>query len=244
MQKSVLITGVSGGIGEAIAREFAKNGYDVVGTYNNNQVSRGLKEYCAEHGVKLYELKLDITNSEEVKQVFDVAFKLTKNLSCVVCNSGISLGEKMLCDNSDEEIDKLVQTNLVGTIYCNREASRHFISQKRGSIVNISSVYGQYGGSCESVYSATKAGIIGLTQGLAVELGGAGIRVNAVAPGCIDTKMTAGYSGEELQQVKAQTPLNRIGAPEDVAKAVYFLGGEDSFMTGETLTVSGGVLRF
>ena len=234
MKKSVLITGVSGGIGEALAREFAKNGFNIIATFNSHALSNDLDSYCQECGVKLSQYKLDITKPDEVEKVFNKAFKEADYIDCVICNAGISLGEKMLCDNEDEEINRLIQTNLVGTIYCNRAASKHFLKRKYGNIVNLSSVYGVFGGSCEAVYSASKAGIIGLTKALAKEMSGCGVRVNAVAPGFVETKMTACFSEEEKKAIKEAGQMSVL-KPEEVASAVFALTQKN--VTGEVVII-------
>lgn len=245
IRRGVLIIGANKGIGLAIARKFALMNYDIFGTYNNgshDELDR-IQENCP--CIKVTSLKLDVTSSQEIKDVFNQVFNSHPCIYAVVYNSGISIGEKMICDTTDEEIDKLISVNLRGAILVNREAEKHFLPQKRGSIINISSIYGIYGGSCESVYSTCKAGIIGLTKSLANELGGLNIRVNAVAPGFIQTEMTSHFSQEEKNAVQSSTPLQRLGRVDDVANAVYFLASSDAgFMTGEVLEVSGGATTY
>lgn len=241
MKKSVLITGVSGGIGKAVAKKFAENGYDIIATYNSNGIEENLQQFCADKGVNLMPIKMDISSYEEVDKAFDKAFKENSYVDAVVCNAGVCLSEKLLCDCSSEEIDKLVDVNLKGTIYCNSQAMKHFMKIRRGSIVNISSIYGMHGGACEAVYSACKGGINALTKALADECASFGVRVNAVAPGFIQTNMTSCFSEEEKRAIAESTPLKRLGNAEDVANAVYFLASDDaSFITGEIITVSGG----
>lgn len=225
MKKAVLITGVSGGIGDAVARKFAEMGWNIVGTYNRNEVLEELAVFCHEKGVEMVKMQLDITCSADVKKVFEDAFN-EQNIECVVCNSGISLGEKMLCDISDEDIAKLVQTNLIGTLYCNREASKLLMEKRKGEIINISSVYGVNGGSCEATYSATKAGINALTMSLAKELECAGVKVNAVAPGFVETKMTACFSEEEKEEIRQNGEMSVL-KPEDVAQFVFDITKQD-----------------
>ena len=225
MNKTVLITGGSGGIGNAVAKKFAENGWNIVGIYNKHSISTELVGFCQEKGVGLTQVKLDITSSAEVERVFKTAFD-TQNILCVVCNSGISLGEKMLCDISDEEIAKLVQTNLMGTIYCNREASKLLMEKRKGEIINISSVYGVNGGSCEAVYSATKAGINALTMSLAKEIECAGVKVNAVAPGFVETKMTACFSEKEKEEIRQSGEMSVL-KPEEVAQFVFDITKQD-----------------
>ncbi len=244
MKKVVLIVGGTGGIGRGIVQKFAQNGYDVVATYNSSP-TKNIEKICKDCGSNLLTIKMDISDFRSVEQGFDLAFSAMGRIDAVVCNSGISLGEKLLCDFFPQEIDKIVDVNLKGAIYCNREAQKHFINQKYGAIVNVTSIYGLYGGSCESAYSASKGGIVALTKAMAEESGAFGVRVNAVAPGYIKTPMTEGYTDEENRQCIERTPLKRLGTPQDVANAVFFLAGnESSFITGEILTVSGGVLKF
>jgi 3-oxoacyl-[acyl-carrier protein] reductase len=150
----------------------------------------------------------------------------------------------MLIDKPTETIDEIININLRGTILFNKAILQHFIDQKHGSIVNVSSIYGISGGSLESVYSACKAGIIGLTKSLSIEAAPF-VRVNAVAPGCIETKMTSNLTEIDKTCIIDSTPLDRIGKPEDVANSIYFLASEESgFITGEVLSVTGGVARF
>ena len=150
----------------------------------------------------------------------------------------------MLIDKSTEVIDDIISTNLRGTILFNKEALKHFMDNRHGTIVNVSSIYGKTGGSLESIYSSCKAGIIGLTKSLAVEYAPF-VRVNAVAPGCIETKMTSNLSALDKECIVDATPLERLGTPQDVANAIYFLASdESSFITGEVLSVTGGVERF
>lgn len=246
MKKSVLILGASGGIGEAIAKEFAVAGYDIYATYNKGNLSN-LRAFCNEKNVELTQICMDIENYQSISNAFQEAFSKAEYLESVINSTGLSLSEKLLRDESVENIDRLLNINLKGAILISREAMKYFIKLKRGNIINISSIYGLYGGSCEAVYSATKGGIIALTKALAQECAGFNVRVNCVAPGCIETNMTKQYlnSEEGREQLINSTPLKRIGAPEDVAKAVKFLATEDSsFITGECLTVSGGVLTF
>lgn len=244
IRKSVFITGASGDIGAKLVERFAQNGYDVVATYNNGSIEK-LKNICAKLNVDFKAYKMNIENVEEIESCFKEAFKNSPYIDCVVCNAGISLNEMLLCDMEEQDIDKIININFRGTIYCNKAAVKHFIKQKHGNIINISSIYGLYGGACESVYSATKAGIIGLTKSLALEVASLGIRVNAVAPGFIETKMTAHFTSDEKEKIKDNTPMGRLGNTDDVAAACLFLASDEaSFITGETINVNGGALRF
>ena len=245
LRKGVLIIGASKGIGLTIARKFALMNYDVFGTYNSSDKSELDKIKDNNSLLSIESIKLDVCSPDEVKNVVRDVFKKHPFIDCVVYNSGISIGEKMLIDTTDEEIEKVLNTNLRGAIWVNKEVSKYLSKQKHGSIVNISSIYGIYGGSCEAVYSASKAGIIGLTKALASELGQSKVRVNAVAPGFIQTDMTAGFDSNELENIISQTPLQRLGTTTDVANAVYFLANDEaSFVTGQVLEVNGGALKF
>ncbi len=242
LRKSVLITGACGGIGEEVVSLFAKNNYNIVATYYKSGTEK-IKAICDKYNVKLKAIYLDLKDENSIKACIEQAFN-EDYLECAICNAGISKAEILLSDESVENIDELISTNLRGTILCNKYLAKGFLKLKRGNIINISSIYGLYGGACEVVYSATKAGIIGLTKALAVELAPFNIRVNAVAPGFIETKMTARFADEQ-DKIKDLTPLKRLGKAEDVANAVYFLATDMSkFITGEVVTISGGALRF
>lgn len=245
IRKGVLIVGASKGIGLTTARKFALMGYDIFGTYHSSSPADfdNIKTNCPDVTVKSF--KLDVNSPAEIADVFNEVFKNHPCIEAVVFNSGISCGEKMLCDNTCNDIDQLLSVDLRGAILVNREASKFLLKQKHGSIVNVSSIYGIYGGSCEAVYSACKAGIIGLTKSLALELGNSNIRVNAVAPGYIQTAMTASYNEEEKNSIIESTPLRRLGRTDDVANAIYFLSSsESSFITGQIIEVSGGATIF
>ncbi len=244
-KNKAFIIGATGGIGLAIVEKFAENGYDIIATYNSSN-TKEIEKICERNKVELKTVKIDVSNFQSVEEGFKDAFSLN-NIQTVIFNSGISLGEKLLCDQPTEDINTIIDVNLKGAIYCNRQAQKHFIDKinKNSSIVNISSIYGLYGGACESAYSASKGGIVALTKAMADECGAFGVRVNAVAPGYIQTPMTDSYSDEEKHACINRTPLKRLGSPQDVANAVYFLASDDtSFITGEVLTVSGGVLKF
>lgn len=246
MKKSVLILGASGGIGEEIAKQFAFLGYNIYATSFSGNLDN-LQNICNTANVKLVSYKMDITKIEEIEKVFNEIEKDADYLESVINATGLSLSEKLIVDESIENIEKLIDVNLKGAILISRQAMKYFVKYKRGTIVNLSSIYGIYGGSCEAIYSATKAGIIGLTKALAKECASFNVRINCVAPGCIETNMTKAILDDlaTRQEIINATPLKRIGTPEDVAKAVIFLATEQSsFITGECLTVSGGATNF
>lgn len=242
IKKTVIITGASGGIGSATAEEFAKAGYNLALTYRSNDIDiENLKKY----GVEIKKYKLDISKPKEITKVFDKIFADFDYVDCLVANAGMAERESMLIDKTDDDIEKIVTTNLIGTIVQNRECLKHFIAQKHGNIVNISSIQGKAGSSCNSIYASSKAGIIGLTMSLAREVASFGIRVNAVAPGFVKTNMTAGFSQQEKDYCLNKVPLKRLGEPEDIAAAILYIASpQASYVTGETLTVSGGVTNF
>ncbi len=243
MKKTVFVIGASGGIGDAVCREFAKENYNIVATYFNNELNN-LESYCKEF-TTLTKFKLDVCDMQNIKSVFEKVFKDNLYIESVINCTGISLPEKLLIDETNENIDKIIDINLKGAIYLSREAMKYLSKQKHGSIINISSIYGKYGGSCEAVYSATKGAINALTKSLAQECASFNVRVNAVAPGYIATNMTKRYSENEKKDIIAATPLNRLGQPDDVAKVIKFLASESaSFITGEVIQVSGGADKY
>ena len=237
--KTALVTGASRGIGAAIARELAKSGFSLLVHYNNSKEEA--EKLAAETGA-LECLQADLSKSEEANAMCEAILKKYGGVDLLVNNAGISRF-KQFQDITEEMWDRMTDTNLKSNYLVTRALIPAMISKKSGCIINISSMWGVSGASCEAHYSATKAAIIGLTQALAKELGPSGIRVNAVAPGVIKTDMLKFLKEEDLQALAEETPLGRIGTPEDVAKAVAFLASENaSFITGEVLNVNGGFL--
>lgn len=227
--KTVLITGGVRGIGLAIAKAFQKKNYRVCVTYSKDEESAALAK---SNGLETY--RCDVSDESVVQTLFA---KFNK-LDVLVNNAGVSL-VKQIQDVTYAEFERVVAVNLGGAFLCSREAAKKMLSQKSGLIVNVSSVWGEVGGSCESVYSATKAGLIGFTKALAKELGWSGVRVNSISPGVIDTKMNAHFSEEDMRLLKDEIPLGRIGTGDDVANAVLFLE-ENEYVTGVDVPVNGG----
>ena len=243
LRKTAIITGGFGDIGKATAEKFAKNGYNVALTYFSS-FDNAFIEKIQSYGVEILALHCDQRSESDIINFVNTVFAEYEYVDVAVLNAGKAERECLLMEKDTSEIDDILSTNLRGTILFSREISKKFMLQKHGSIVMISSVYGQTGGSLESVYSASKAGIIGLAKSLAVELA-PHIRVNVVSPGYIDTKMNTVYSKDTIKYIKNETPLERLGEPEDIANAIYFLASDDSsFITGADLTVSGGVVKF
>lgn len=242
IRKTVIITGAVGGIGRATALKFAKNGYNI-GLVWHSKSPESLENEIRACGVDVYNVRMNISDEKDVVRGFEEFISHFDYIDCLVCAAGVADPERLLIDRTERDISRIIDLNLKGLIYCNREMSKYFINKKHGNIVNISSILGKVGCTGEVVYSASKAGIIGFTKALSKEVGGYGVRVNAVAPGMIKTDMTAGFSQQECEVLKASTSLKRLGEPEDVADVIYFLASNEArFITGECVEVSGGLL--
>ena len=227
--KTVLVTGGVRGIGYAIAQAFLKKGYRVCVSYSKDEKNAALAKAT---GSEVY--RVSVTDEKEVVAMF----KKIGDIDILVNNAGVSL-IKQIQDVTMQEFNDLFAINVGGAFLCSREASNYMISKKSGLIVNISSVWGEVGASCETVYSASKAALIGFTKALAKELGYSGVRVNAVSPGVIDTQMNAHFSPEDMRALQDEIPLGRIGVGDDIANAVLFLE-ENEYITGVDLPVNGG----
>ncbi len=235
MKKTVLVTGASRGIGYCIAEAFARAGYAVFATYNKTENTLpALSKKLSEENLSLTHLFCDVSDEESVMKLFEKV----GDIDILINNAGIS-EFSLLSDISSAAWDRMIDTNLKSVFLMSREASKGMIRKKSGKIINISSVWGLLGASCESHYSASKAGIIGFTRALAKELGPSGICVNCIAPGVIETEMNSHLSPEDMHALCDETPLGRIGSPHDVAHAALFFAEAD-FITGETLSVGGG----
>lgn len=239
MKKVALVTGGAKGIGSAIVKRLVNDGYKVAFTYNSSE-EKALK-LCADMGAECKAYKLDITDSNAVKTVVDDIEKNLGEIAILVNNAGVA-EQALFTDITDDMWHRMIETNLSGAFYCSRAVLKYMINRKSGKIINISSIWGETGGSCEVHYSASKAGLIGMTKALAKEVGLSGITVNSVSPGVILTDMTSHFDEETMNALKEETPLNKIGTPEDVAGAVAFLCSKDAdFITGQNLSVNGGM---
>ena len=231
-----LVTGGSRGIGEAICRRLADEGYTVAVNYKNS--AEKAEALAAEIGGRAY--RADVSQYDEVCAMFDSVERELGPVEVLVNNAAISV-VGVFQDCTDEEWEKIFGVNVKGVFNCCKCALSNMLNKQHGSIVNISSIWGVTGGSCECHYSAAKAAVIGYTKSMAKELGPSGIRVNCVAPGAGKTDMNAHLSKEDWDGIIEETPVGRIGAPEDIAEAVAFLAGEKaSYITGAVLNVNGG----
>lgn len=240
MPTKSIVTGASRGIGLAIARELAARGSDVV------LISRGgcpeqAEAITKEFGVKTFTFACDVSNSDSVKDAFKQAIDALGGVDCLVNNAGITR-DGLVLRMKDEDFDNVIATDLRSTFLCTRAVLRTMMGARKGSIVNIASLNGIRTQAGQANYAAAKAGVIGMTKSNSMEFGSRGITVNAVAPGFIDTDMTAAMSEETRAKYAAQIPLGRLGQPEDVAKAVAFLASDDAkYITGQVIGVDGGL---
>ncbi|MBR5501264.1 MAG: 3-oxoacyl-ACP reductase FabG [Clostridia bacterium] len=240
----VIITGASRGIGAATAKVFAQKGYDIVLNYcHSQQKAEDLAAFLRkEYHVQVLPMQADVSNPKEAETFIRSAMVVWGTPSVLVNNAGIAQ-QKLFTDITWEEYQTMMNTNAGGVFSCCKAVLPAMIHEKKGAIVNVSSMWGVSGASCEVHYSASKAAVIGLTKALAKEVGPSGITVNCVAPGVIDTEMNGQLSQETLNGLAEETPLSRLGTPEDIARAIYFLASSDAaFITGQVLTVDGGIL--
>ncbi len=238
MRKVVLVTGASGGIGCACAQLFAASGYKVVIHYNKNKASA---QALAEE-IDGFSVQADLRDENQVARMFDEIRRELGTVQILINNAGVAQ-RKLFDETTTADYEHIFGGNVLSAINCSREAVKDMLRSHSGSIINISSMWGISGASCEVLYSASKAALTGFTKALAKELGPSGITVNCIAPGVIDTKMNSDLSAEDIAALADETPLCRIGKPEDVAKAALFLCSADAgFITGQILGVDGGFI--
>ena len=237
--KTIIITGGSRGIGASIVKELANKDYNIVLNYNNSEEqAKQIQKELLEKNIKIEIFKADVSKREDVKDLVKFALEKFKTIDVLINNAGIDQ-VKMFMDITDEDWNKMIQTNLNSVFYCTQEVLPTMIHNKEGNIINISSIWGITGASCEVHYSVAKAGIDGMTKALAKELGLSNIRVNSIAPGAILTDMNKGYTNEEIEDMKSQIPLGKLGNPIEIAKCVNWLI-EDNYTTGQIISPNGG----
>ena len=240
--KVALITGGAQGIGKTISEELVQNGAHVVLGDVNLEGAQATAEAINNNGGSASAVRIDVSNPAEVKQVFDSILKDKKPIDIMINNAGITR-DGLMVRMKEADWDRVLNINLKGTFLCSQQAAKQMMKQKSGAIVNIASIVGVMGNFGQANYSASKAGVIGLTKTLAREVGSRGIRANAVAPGFIDTEMTQVLDESVRQKWIEQIPLAKLGLPEDVARCVAFLVSDrSSYITGQVINVNGGML--
>ena len=242
-KKTVFVTGASRGIGKEVALKYAENGYDVIINYVSDKTDvEALEKEFKEKGADTLILKADVSNPEEVQNVVDKAIEKFGKIDVLVNNAGITR-DNLLMRMSEEEFDKVLEINLKGTFLVTKAVTKYMMKKRSGSIINLSSVVGVAGNAGQCNYSASKAGIIGFTKSIAKELASRNIRANAVAPGFIETDMTAVLSDSVKESIHNQIPLKRMGRAKEVAELIYFLGSEkSSYITGQVINIDGGMV--
>ncbi len=243
MDKTVVITGASGGIGSEIARTFAKEGWNVGLMYfNSTEEAKKLETELKSIGTKTFCKKCNVASAEDVKIFFEEVEKELGFVCALVNNAGVAL-QKLFTDVTEEEADRVLDINVKGTFNCCKAVLPWMIRNKQGKIVNISSMWGICGASCEVHYSSSKAAVIGFTKALAKEVGPSSVNVNCVCPGVIDTKMNAHLDDDAIRMLKEEIPLMKIGTPNDVAETVFFLCSDKAnYITGQVISVDGGMI--
>ena len=239
MEKIAIITGASRGIGRACAKVLVRNNIKVIANYNKSEEQAiSLKEELAKENIEIDIFKADVTKVNEIKEMVKYTLEKYGKIDILVNNAGISQ-IKLFTDITDEDWNNMINANLSSAFFMTREVLSNMLHNKNGCIINIASVWGIAGASCEVHYSAAKAGMIGMTKALAKELGPSNIRVNAIAPGIVSTEMNNHLTNEELEDVKQEIPIRRMGDPEEIANCVKFLI-ENEYITGQTIKIDGG----
>jgi len=236
-----LVTGAAQGIGKAVALLLARNGADIVVSDINLEKAEETANEINLIGRKALAVKVDVANWNDVERLVDVILEKFAKIDILVNNAGITR-DKLILRMTEEDWDAVLNVNLKGTFHCTKAVVRHMAKQRSGKIVNIASVVGEMGNAGQANYSASKAGVIGLTKTIAREFAQRGININAIAPGYIETPMTEVLPEKAKEELKRLIPMERLGKPEDVAEAVLFLVSEESnYITGQVLNVNGGI---
>jgi len=237
--KTIIVTGGSRGIGKCLVENFPRDGYNVILNYNKSENSaKQIKNKLLEEGFEIGIFKADISKREDVKKLIDFALKKYGNIDVLVNNAGVAKIQ-VFSDVTEEDWDEIMNTNLKSVLFTIQEVLPNMIHQKKGCIINISSVWGIIGASCEAVYSASKAGVDAITKSLAKELGPSNIRVNSIAPGIIDTEMNSSLDVKIKKEIEQEIPLGRIGKPIDVYRCAKWII-EDEYTTGQIISPNGG----
>ena len=241
-EKTAVVTGGSRGLGRAICLELARGGANVVLCYAGNEAAANeTVAACESLGAKAVAIRCDVSKEDEVKALMDAALKTFGRIDILVNNAGITR-DGLLLMMKPEDFDAVIAANLRGAFLCMKAVARQMVKQRYGRIVNLSSVVGLRGNAGQVNYAASKAGVVGMTKSLAKELASRGVTVNAVAPGFIATDMTAAMTDAAKEATLAAIPMSRLGAPEDVARAVAFLASDEAaYITGQVLAVDGGM---
>ena len=244
MKKCALITGASGGIGSEIALRLANDGYDIAACYYSDEDGiRELEKKLELTDAKFRTYKADVSDMDSIRKIFADATEFFGGVSVLVNNAGMAQ-QKLFTDITEAEFDRINAVNFKSVYNCCQCAVPFMVNQKKGKIINISSMWGVCGASCETVYSATKAAVIGLTKALARELAPSNIQVNCIAPGVIDTKMNSILQDEDKNALADEIPMGRFGTPEEIAGVVSFLASKDSdYVTAQVITVDGGLTQ-
>lgn len=243
MKKTVLITGAAGGIGRAAALEFSKNGFCVAVNYKSSKdKAESLVRDIEDAGGTALCVRADISERAEVDAMFSIINEKFGGVDVLINNAGIAQ-QKMFCDITQQDFDSMFAVNVKGAFNCTQAALGHMVHNKSGKIINVSSMWGVCGASCEVHYSASKAALIGMTKALARELAPSNIQVNCIAPGIIDTEMNSALGGDTLVLLKDESPMGRFGTAEEVASLMLFLADERSdFITGQVIGIDGGFI--
>ncbi len=241
MSKVVLITGASRGIGSSAARAFSENGYNVILNYNNSkEQAMSVLNDIRRNKTSSIALKADVSKRKEAEYLIDKSLEQFGHIDVLVNNAGIAQ-QKMFTEITEQDWKKMFSVNIDGMFNCTQLALRYMIKRHKGKIINVSSIWGIAGASCEVHYSASKAAVIGFTKSLAKELGPSGIQVNCVAPGVIETDMNKNLDDLTIKEIINETPLERIGTPRDIANTILFLAQDASdFITGQVISPNGG----
>ena len=242
--RTAIITGASGGIGYQTSLAFVKAGYAVVAVYNSNEASakKLAEEAQKSYNGIVYPVKIDLASSKSISDRIKEILSEFKSIDVLVNNAGVSY-VGLLQDTSEQDYDRVFNVNMKSAFLLTKAVLPSMIEKKHGKIVNVSSMWGERGASCEVVYSASKAALVGFTKALAKEVGPSGINVNTVLPGVIDTKMNSRLTPEDIEELKDSTAMGRIGTPEEIAELILYLCSEkSSFITGQAIAADGGFI--